>query len=185
MDKISNEKQDEVISKTPNAECIKCDRTGTLEIIKIAENTHKEPKMYGRIIHGKNDICHLGEYWGSYEDVLRRYSEPDQKRMKDKKPTTVEAYEALIEDIIRVSKILDQPRYKSVRSAILHRLFFMLPVNSHKSKEWQLQQYAQIIDNIVKVVRSLDDKKYAYSGRSLKPEFVKVLKNGGVWKDYD
>lgn len=103
--------------------------------------------------------------------------------MRDKKPTTIEAYEALIEDIVRVSKMLDQPRYKSVRSSILHRLLFMLPVNTHKSKELQLQRYEQVVDNIIEVVHGLDDKKYAYSGRTIKPEFVKVLKNWGVWKE--
>ncbi len=65
---------------------------------------------------------------------------------------------------------------KSTKHQVLHRLFWMLPIDKHKSLVWQFRRYEQLVDNIVDPVNhDLNSKNYAYCGRTLKPKLAQLL----------
>jgi hypothetical protein len=184
----------EIISRIPNITCPKCGKVGTLQNIRYVENGVVRDQIYGRFYHGHdrsidpNPItCWIGPHSSSIQGAISRFTKKDEEMQKitaNRTLETVEGCKVFIDEIVKVSKILDEPQYKSIRSQILHRLFLKLPVNRKHAKKKQVGIYNHtIIPNIVAVVKDLDDKKYAYSGRAIKPEFVKVLQRWGVWKE--
>jgi hypothetical protein len=164
-----------IIARRPNVLCYVCKQKGIHEVYEV------NGKRYDRMIH-PNNICDLGESWGSYEEVLQRFSD-EPKRVSIH---TLEEYEALVSDITRVSKLLDEPRYKIIRQNVLNKLFkkqLFVNLDKAKTEEQRLDSYEAIVNNFIAVVLELHTKTYAGSGKSLQRELVKVLKNAGFWTD--
>jgi hypothetical protein len=164
-----------IISRSANVLCYKCKQKGTHEVYEL------KGKKYDRMVHSDH-ICDLGESWGSYEDVLQRFSD-NQKQTTEH---TLEEFEALVEDITRTSKLLDDPRYKIIRQNVLNKLFkkqLFDNLKKARTEDQRVRCYAAITENFISVVLELHTKTYAGSGKSLQREFTKVLKNAGFWNE--
>lgn len=176
----SNELKWELVSKYAIEKC-KCGKPGSIEMRRMSGPTHKTSQIYSRVIHTGGTICYLGKPRTISE--VKQIMTKEERLMQPLIPKTLDEYEAFVKAVKRLAKeTLDDPGRKSIRNQVLHRLFWRLPVNSHRSQEWQLQRYKLIVNDIVKEVSELDDKRYSTVGKSIKPQFVKLLKDYGFWK---
>jgi hypothetical protein len=162
-----------IVERRPNVLCYKCKRKGVHEVYEVND------RRFDRMIHADN-VCDLGESWGSYEEVLQRFSD----RPRRSSSHSLDEYEALVSDMTRTSKLLDDARYKIIRQNVLNKLFkkdLFAMLNKSKTEQERMRSYEAIVANFVSVVEELHTKTYAGSGKSLQREFTKVLKNAGFW----
>jgi hypothetical protein len=171
-----------ILNRMPNSKCVKCGKLGRMEFYEHSGGTYKIPRTYARVVH-EHGIFH---YIGTIDNNIEFNPDKDYSQARylqaGKKPVSLKHYRELIDDIVVASKILDEPGMRSIRPQLLHRLFWMLPVRTHESKDWQLEQYKKVVDNIVQVVKEMPDKKYSTIGKNIQPEFARVLQHWRLWK---